>query len=196
MKRTLDMVCSLSLILLSSPLLLLLSLAVALDSRGGVFYGQIRVGRNEKTFKMWKFRSMHPQSEVQGQLTVGSRDPRITRVGYYLRKFKVDELPQLWNVFVGEMSIVGPRPEVPKYVAYYNDEQRRVLTIRPGITDEASLRYFEENKLLAESSHPEQTYINEIMPAKLKLNLEYVDQSSIGKDLMIIGRTILRMLRG
>ena len=196
MKRAFDITFSLLLILLSSPLWLLLSLAVGLDSRGGVFYGQIRVGRNGAPFKMWKFRSMHPQSEVHGQLTVGSRDPRITRVGYYLRKFKVDELPQLWNVFVGEMSIVGPRPEVPKYVALYNAEQRKVLTIRPGITDEASLRYFEENRLLAESSHPEQTYINEIMPAKLKLNLEYVDQSSLGKDLIIIGRTLLRMLRG
>ncbi|MFM7730196.1 MAG: sugar transferase, partial [Flavobacteriales bacterium] len=162
----------------------------------GVFYGQIRVGRNDTTFKMWKFRTMHPQSEAKGQLTVGARDPRITRVGYYLRKFKVDELPQLWNVFVGEMSIVGPRPEVPKYVELYNVEQRRVLTIRPGITDEASLRYFEENRLLAESSDPEKTYIEEIMPAKLKLNLEYLEHASLGSDLLIIGRTILRMIRG
>ncbi|MFM7309164.1 MAG: sugar transferase, partial [Flavobacteriales bacterium] len=105
-------------------------------------------------------------------------------------------LPQLWNVFVGEMSIVGPRPEVPKYVELYNVEQRRVLTIRPGITDEASLRYFEENRLLAESSDPEKTYIEEIMPAKLKLNLEYLEHASLGSDLLIIGRTILRMIRG
>jgi len=196
MKRLFDILCSLILILLSSPLLLIMSILVGADSRGGVFYGQTRVGLNGILFKMWKFRTMHPNAETKGQLTVGARDPRITRVGYYLRKFKVDELPQLWNVFIGDMSLVGPRPEVPKYVEYYTAEQRQVLSIRPGITDEASLKYFEENKLLAESSHPEQTYIEEIMPAKLRLNLEYARRSSLSVDLVILFKTVVRMIRG
>jgi lipopolysaccharide/colanic/teichoic acid biosynthesis glycosyltransferase len=143
---------------------------------------------------MWKFRTMRPQAELGGQLTVGSSDRRITRVGYFLRKLKVDELPQLWNVFKGDMSVVGPRPEVPRYVALYTDDQRRVLSIRPGITDYASLQYFSESDLLAASEHPEQTYIEQIMPAKLKLNLEYVSNYGLLEDLKIITLTGFRVL--
>lgn len=194
MKRLFDIVFSGVMLLLFSPLFLLIALAIMVDSRGGIFFGQIRVGKNEVPFRMWKFRTMRPLSEQSGQLTVGSSDRRITRVGYFLRKLKVDELPQLWNVFKGEMSVVGPRPEVPRYVALYNAEQRRVLSIRPGITDYASLKYFSESDLLAASENPEQTYIEEIMPAKLKLNLEYVLNYGLFEDLRIIVLTGLRVL--
>ena len=194
-KRLFDILFAFSMLVLFSPLLMLLSLWVALDSRGGVFFGQQRVGINQRPFKLWKFRTMHPQSELHGQLTVGSSDKRITRAGYFLRKYKVDELPQLWNVLMGEMSIVGPRPEVPRYVAMYTSEQLRVLSIRPGITDYASLKYFSENDLLAASDNPEETYIREIMPAKLQLNLAYVQNHSFVGDLKIILLTGLRILK-
>lgn len=194
MKRLFDILFSGLMLLLFSPLFMLLAIAIALDSRGGVFFGQVRVGRDGAHFRMWKFRTMRPQAELSGQLTVGSSDRRITRVGYFLRKLKVDELPQLWNVFKGDMSVVGPRPEVPRYVALYNEDQRRVLSIRPGITDYASLRYFSESDLLAASEHPEQTYIDEIMPAKLKLNLEYVSNYGLIEDLRIIWLTGLRVV--
>lgn len=196
MKRLFDILFSLALLIILSPLFLILMIAVAADSRGGIFFGQIRVGKNRKNFRLWKFRTMHPQSEQKGQLTVGARDNRITRAGYVLRKYKIDELPQLWNVLVGEMSIVGPRPEVPRYVSMYTEEQLKVLTIKPGITDYASLLYFKENDLLAQSTDPEKTYISEIMPAKLALNLEYLKQQSFGYDLKIIGQTIKRIFKG
>jgi lipopolysaccharide/colanic/teichoic acid biosynthesis glycosyltransferase len=138
---------------------------------------------------------MRPHAEKGGQLTVGSSDSRITKAGYFLRKFKVDELPQLWNVLKGDMSVVGPRPEVPRYVSLYTPEQRTVLSIRPGITDYASLRYFEESDLLAKSANPEETYISEIMPAKLALNLEYVSKHSFVGDVAIIIKTGLRILK-
>ncbi len=176
------------------PLMLLLALAILIDSPRGVFFGQIRVGKNGREFRMWKFRTMKPNSEKLGQLTVGARDNRITRVGFWLRKYKVDELPQLWNVFIGDMSMVGPRPEVPRYVAMYNVEQKKVLSIRPGITDYASLLYFEESQLLAQSTDPESTYIREVMPAKLKLNLDYLNQRTFSNDLSIILSTVKRML--
>lgn len=194
-KRLFDILFAFSMLVLFSPLLVLLSIWVALDSRGGVFFGQERIGIHQTPFKLWKFRTMHPKSELQGQLTVGSGDKRITRAGYFLRKYKVDELPQLWNVLMGEMSIVGPRPEVPRYVAMYTSEQLRVLSIRPGITDYASLTYFSENDLLAASDNPEETYIREIMPAKLQLNLEYVSNHSFLGDLKIIMLTGLRILK-
>jgi lipopolysaccharide/colanic/teichoic acid biosynthesis glycosyltransferase len=183
-------------LLLLAPLLLLLACWVCIDSRGGVFFGQQRVGRNEVPFTLWKFRTMKPQSEKGGQLTVGSSDSRITRAGFYLRKFKVDELPQLWNVIRGEMSVVGPRPEVPRYVAHYTKEQRNVLSIRPGITDYASLHYFNESDLLAKSENPEETYLKEVLPAKLKLNLAYLQSHSFWGDLHIILLTGLRIFRG
>ncbi|MEN9640710.1 MAG: hypothetical protein RLZZ262_2579 [Bacteroidota bacterium] len=192
-KRLFDIVFSSMMLVLLSPVLIGITIYVAIDSPGGPFFRQIRVGRSAQHFKLWKFRTMRPSSEASGQLTVGANDMRITRAGKILRKYKLDELPQLLNVWLGEMSMVGPRPEVPKYVALYNQDQKRVLTIRPGITDQASLEYFEENELLAKSNNPEQTYIDEIMPAKLKLNLEYLKHHSFAGDLVIIARTAKRM---
>jgi lipopolysaccharide/colanic/teichoic acid biosynthesis glycosyltransferase len=196
MKRLFDIVFALTMLLLLAPLFLVLACWVAMDSRGGVFFGQQRVGKGGKHFTLWKFRTMKPHSEKGGQLTVGSSDVRITRAGYFLRKFKVDELPQLWNVVRGEMSVVGPRPEVPRYVAHYTEHQRSVLNIRPGITDYASLHYFNESDLLAKSENPEATYLNEVLPAKLQLNLVYLQSHTFWGDLRIILLTGLRIFRG
>ena len=196
MKRLFDIVFALVMLMLLAPLFLVLACWVSIDSRGGAFFGQQRVGRGGKSFTLWKFRTMKPHSEKSGQLTVGSSDVRITRAGYFLRKFKVDELPQLWNVVRGEMSVVGPRPEVPRYVAHYTEEQLGVLSIRPGITDYASLHYFNESDLLAKSENPEATYLNEVLPAKLHLNLVYLNNHSFWGDLRIILLTGLRIFRG
>jgi lipopolysaccharide/colanic/teichoic acid biosynthesis glycosyltransferase len=177
------------------PFFVVIAIWIQIDSRGGVFYRQTRVGRYGKDFRLWKFRSMRPDSDKKGLLTVGGRDPRITRSGYFLRKYKLDELPQLINVFTGDMSFVGPRPEVRKYVDLYTEEQRKVLEVRPGITDLASLHYFEENELLAKSADPEKTYIEEVMPAKLRLNLQYIDKANLGTDFGMILKTIGRIFR-
>jgi lipopolysaccharide/colanic/teichoic acid biosynthesis glycosyltransferase len=195
-KRIFDILFSGFFLIILFPFGCVMAVWIALDSPGGVFFYQRRVGKDEKTFLLWKFRTMRPNSEGAGQLTVGASDARITRAGAWLRKFKLDELPQLINVFKGDMSMVGPRPEVPKYVAMYNAEQRRVLSIRPGITDWASLKYFEENELLAQSTNPEETYIQEIMPHKLALNLAYLEQQGFKFDLQIIWATLVRMVRG
>lgn len=194
MKRIFDFLFAFFFLIILSPVLLLFAMAVVLDSKGGAFFGQIRVGKDGKHFKLWKFRTMRPDSEFAGQITVGARDSRITRVGYYLRKYKMDELPQLWNVLIGDMSVVGPRPEVPKYVALYTPEQMRVLSVRPGITDYASLEYFEESELLAKSSDPHKTYVEEIMQKKLALNLQYVESHSFIGDLKIILKTAVRII--
>ena len=193
MKRIFDIFCSFFGLLLLSPLFLIVALLVATTSRGGVFYKQIRVGKDFRNFKILKFRSMRPDSDKKGLLTVGSMDNRVTKVGYFIRKYKIDELPQLINVLVGDMSFVGPRPEVPKYVEMYNDEQRIVLSVRPGITDYASIEYRNENDILAKSDNPEQTYIDEVMPAKLKLNLQYINDMSLGVDIKIIFKTFFKI---
>ena len=153
------------------------------------------MGKNGKDFLLWKFRTMKPDSDKKGLLTVGGRDPRVTGIGYFLRKYKLDELPQLFNVLSGEMSLVGPRPEVRKYVEMYSPEQLKVLEVKPGITDYASIEYSKENELLAKSSDPEKTYIEEIMPAKLKLNMKYIEEKSFWTDLKIIFRTVGKILR-
>jgi len=194
-KRLFDILFALVALVLLSPLLLFFALAVALTSPGGAFFRQVRVGRNGRTFRLLKFRSMRPDSEAKGQLTIGGRDPRITPVGYFLRKTKLDELPQLVNVLVGDMSIVGPRPEVPRYVALYTAEQRQVLSVRPGITGMASLDYVDENELLARSSDPERTYIEQVMPAKIALDLRYVRERSLLLDLRIIAATVRLIFR-
>jgi lipopolysaccharide/colanic/teichoic acid biosynthesis glycosyltransferase len=168
---------------------------IILESRGGMFFSQKRIGKNEQAFQILKFRTMFLDAEKKGQITVGDRDPRITRVGFSLRKYKLDELPQFWNVLIGEMSIVGPRPEVPYYVNFYDKNQRQVFKVKPGITDYASLKYFDENVLLGKSENPEQTYIQEIMPQKLALNLEYVNHHNFSKDLKIIGKTALKIFQ-
>ncbi|MCE2787690.1 MAG: sugar transferase [Sphingobacteriales bacterium] len=176
------------------PFFLLTWAFIRLDSKGGAIYKQTRVGLNNKDFKLFKFRSMFKDAEKRGQLTVGMRDQRITKVGYYIRRYKLDELPQLFNVLNGSMSIVGPRPELRKYVNYYNAEQMRVLSVKPGITDFASIKYFKENELLGKSPDPEKEYLEVIMPEKLKLNLQYIEQQTFAGDLKIIFNTILTLL--
>lgn len=195
-KRTFDILFALVLLLLLLPLLMLFALAVAVTSPGGAFFRQVRIGKDALPFRLLKFRTMRPGSESQGQLTIGGRDPRITGVGYFLRKTKLDELPQLWNVLAGEMSVVGPRPEVPKYVALYSVEQRKVLSLRPGITGMASIDYIDENEMLARSADPEKIYIEEVMPAKLALDLKYVRERSLMLDLRIILATVGKVFGG
>ena len=192
-KRLFDLISSSLVLIILFPILFLVAILIVLDSKGGIFYRQIRVGKNGKEFGLLKFRTMHPNMD-QVQITVGHRDPRVTRVGYYLRKFKVDEFPQLLNILKGEMSVVGPRPEVPKYVAMYNVEQQKVLTVKPGLTDFASLEYVHESELLAASDNPEKTYVDEIMPHKLSLNLKYIQEKSLSTDVKLIFRTILKIL--
>jgi lipopolysaccharide/colanic/teichoic acid biosynthesis glycosyltransferase len=172
----------------------LFAILIIIDSGFPVFYCQKRVGKGFADFSLLKFRTMRPDSDKKSLLTVGTRDSRITRIGYFLRKYKIDELPQLFNVFIGDMSLVGPRPEVRKYVKMYNAEQKKVLSVKPGITDYASIEYSNENKILSQSENPELLYINEIMPAKLKLNLKYIQDQSLTTDLKIIFKTIGKIL--
>jgi lipopolysaccharide/colanic/teichoic acid biosynthesis glycosyltransferase len=194
LKRIFDIFFSLAGLLVLSPVLILVSVLVVFSSKGGVFYVQQRVGRNNKDFNLFKFRTMYLKADQKGLITVGGRDPRITRVGYYLRKYKLDELPQLLNVFFGTMSMVGPRPEVRKYVDMYDEEQRKVLEVKPGITDYASLEYFSENELLGRSADPERTYIQEVMPAKLQLNKKYISEAGFFTDMEVIFRTVLKII--
>lgn len=177
-------------LLVLGPLFLLLAIWVKLDSAGPVFYRQTRVGRNNRDFRLYKFRSMRVGSDRQGLITVGGHDPRVTRSGYFIRKYKLDELPQLINVFLGDMSLVGPRPEVRKYVDMYTAEQLHVLDVRPGITDMASIRYRNENELLASVPDPDRYYVEVIMPDKLRINLDYVSRHSFWFDLGLIFETI------
>ena len=193
MKRFADIIFSFIAILVLLPFFLLIALLIVLDSKGGIFYKQARVGKNMNTFLLFKFRTMKIDSDKQGLLTVG-QDKRITRAGKWLRKYKIDELPQFFNVLMGNMSMVGPRPEVLKYVKLYNEEQQKVLTVKPGITDYASLMYFEESKQLAESQNPEEFYINTIMPHKLELSLQYLQKQSFLFDTGILLKTFFRIL--
>jgi lipopolysaccharide/colanic/teichoic acid biosynthesis glycosyltransferase len=193
MKRLFDIASSLLALGLLSPLLLVMAATVAITSPGGAFFRQVRVGRNGRPFELLKFRSMRPGSEARGQITVGERDPRITGIGHFLRRTKMDELPQLINILKGDMSVVGPRPEVPKYVALYTPEQRAVLSVRPGLSSLASIAYINENEVLGRSADPERTYVEEVMPAKLALDLKYVREQSLWLDLSIIARTALRL---
>ena len=194
MKRLFDICFSLALIVVLLPLALVVSIWIVFDDFGSPFFVQQRVGMGGKNFGLLKFRSMRKNAEAKGQLTVGMKDKRITRSGYFIRKYKIDELPQLVNVFLGEMSVVGPRPEVPKYVLLYNEAQQNVLSIKPGITDFASIEYVRENELLSASSDPEKTYIDEIMPAKLELNLKYLREQSFLTDMKIILQTVKAIL--
>jgi lipopolysaccharide/colanic/teichoic acid biosynthesis glycosyltransferase len=195
MKRLFDIITSLLALILLLPVILIVSVLIISDSKGGAFFHQIRVGRHGREFKLHKFRTMRPAAESGGQLTVGMRDSRITKIGYTLRRYKLDELPQLWNILVGEMSVVGPRPEVPKYVALYSLEQRKVLNIRPGLTDYASIKYVNENEVLEKSDNPEKTYIEEIMPEKLQLNLKYLEDQNLFTDLKILFDTLKAIFR-
>lgn len=193
-KRIFDIVMSLIGIIILSPLLIIVSMAIKISSPGNILFLQKRVGKNGEEFNIYKFRTMVSDAEKLGkQITVGN-DNRITKVGAVLRKFKIDELPQLFNVLNGDMSLVGPRPEVPKYVSLYTEEQKKVLSIRPGITDMASLRYRDENDILGKVDNPEEYYINVIMQDKLKLNLEYIEKSNIIFDISLILKTIIKCI--
>lgn len=191
-KRIFDCTAALFALVIFSPFLVVLSCWIILDSKGGIFYKQIRVGKNQKEFQLLKFRSMRTNADKVGQLTIGN-DARVTRAGRFIRKFKFDEIPQLINILKGEMSIVGPRPEVPKYVAMYSDEQRKVLDVLPGLTDYASIEYLNEQDMLGSSENPEKTYIEEVMPAKLALNLKYISERSFWLDIKLIFKTIIKI---
>jgi lipopolysaccharide/colanic/teichoic acid biosynthesis glycosyltransferase len=195
LKRVFDLTCSLLGLIILFPLLLGIAIFIKLDSRGPIFFKQVRIGREGKEFSILKFRTMIVDAEKNGlQITVG-KDARITMSGNFLRKAKLDELPQLINVLKGDMSFVGPRPEVPKYVALYNKKQRSILKIRPGITDIASIAYRDENTLLAHSKNPEKIYIDEIMPKKLELNREYLLKMSVLYDVKLILKTLIVIVR-
>lgn len=194
MKRLFDIILSLIALAVFLPFGLLIALVVVCDTKGQVFYRQTRVGRHNMDFKLYKFRTMYEESDHGSLITVGSHDTRITKSGLFLRKYKIDEFPQFINILKGEMSIVGPRPEVRKYVDMYTPEQMKVLSVRPGLTDYASIRYVDENALLAASDNPEQTYIKEIMPDKLALNLKYIQEQSLWVDMKIILKTFTAII--
>ena len=193
-KRLFDIIASLIGIIILSPVLLLISLFIVFESGFPILYRQKRVGKDNKDFFLLKFRSMNKGADKKGLLTIGEKDSRITRVGYYLRKYKLDELPQLLNVLTGNMSIVGPRPEVRKYVDLYSDDQKKVLSVKPGITDYASMEYTNENEILAKSTEPEQLYIQEVMPKKLFLNQKYIQEMGLMTDIKIVFRTISKII--
>jgi lipopolysaccharide/colanic/teichoic acid biosynthesis glycosyltransferase len=195
-KRLFDIISSGIGLILLSPVFLLLAIWIKLDSKGPVFYRQVRVGKNGRDFKIYKFRSMRLGSDKKGLITVGGRDPRVTRSGYYIRKYKLDELPQLINVFIGDMSVVGPRPEVRKYVNLYTEEQLKVLSVKPGITDVASIKYRNENELLEKAADPDKMYIEVIMPDKLKYNLEYIKKQSFLYDIKLAFLTVKKIISG
>jgi len=175
------------------PFLAIIALMIKLEDGGPVFFIQRRIGYKGNPFYMLKFRTMVIDAEKNGSLITVGNDPRITRVGYFLRKYKLDEFPQLLNVLKGEMSLVGPRPEVEKYVMLYNSEQRKVLNIIPGMTDPASIKYVNENEILAQAKDPEKIYIEKVMPEKIKLNLEYAEKATCWSDFLIIIKTFFRI---
>ena len=190
MKRLFDIVASCIWLVVLSPLLLAVAIWIKLDSKGPVFYRQVRVGRYNKDFRIFKFRSMRMGSDKGSLVTIGGRDPRVTRSGYFIRKYKLDELPQLLNVLLGDMSLVGPRPEVRHYVNYWTAEQMHVLDVRPGLTDPASIKFRNENDLLGAVEDPEAYYINVIMQEKIKLYLQYVENASFWYDLKLLFKTL------
>lgn len=192
-KRPFDIFFAILGLLFCLPFFVLIAVAIAIDSKGGVFYKQQRVGIHGRPFKLFKFRTMSTGSDKKGLITVGAKDSRVTKVGYYLRKYKLDELPQLLNVLLGDMSFVGPRPEVQQYVDLYTNEQLKVLQVKPGITDYASIAYSNENEILGKSANPQETYIQEIMPAKLRLNLKYIEDMSLITDIKVILNTIFKI---
>ncbi len=195
MIRFCDIVLSCLGLLLLSPLFVVVAVWIVIDNPGPIFYRQMRVGKDGKDFGLLKFRSMRIGADKESLITIGEHDSRITRAGYYIRKYKLDELPQLWNVLTGDMSLVGPRPEVRRYVDLYTAEQRQVLTVRPGITDYASIEYIDENRLLAQAEDPDRTYIEEILPAKIALNMRYIKHQTLGEYMKIIFLTLAKIIR-
>ena len=195
MKRIFDIVASGFGLLVMSPVFLILAIWIKLDSKGPVFYRQVRVGRKNRDFRIFKFRSMRVGADKMGLITVGGHDPRVTRSGYFIRKYKLDEFPQLINVFIGDMSLVGPRPEVRKYVDLYTSEQMQVLDVRPGVTSLASIRYRNENELLEKVEDSDQYYINVFMQDKLAIDLEYIRNVSFGYDIRLVFQTFWEIIR-
>ena len=195
MIRFFDFILSLVGLVVLAPIFIVLAIWIKIDSKGPVFYKQVRVGQNGIDFGLFKFRSMVVDADKKGLITVGGRDPRITRSGYFIRKYKLDELPQLINVLVGDMSLVGPRPEVRKYVDLYTNKQQKVLSVKPGITDYASIEYMDENEILGKSNDPEKTYIEEIMPEKIKYNMKYIQNKNLFEYFKIILLTVLKIVR-
>ena len=195
MKRLFDLVASGFGLLVLSPVLIIIAIWIKLDSKGSIFFRQVRVGRHNKDFRIYKFRSMRVGSDKGSQITVGGHDSRITKSGYFIRKTKIDELPQLINVFLGDMSLVGPRPEVRHYVDMWTPEQMHVLDVRPGITDPASIRYRNENELLENAEDPEKYYVEIIMQDKIKLYLEYVEKQSFWYDIKLIFQTFYTIVK-
>jgi len=194
LKRLFDILASLIGLILLLPLLILIAISIVLSSRGGIIFAHERVGKHGNDFKVYKFRTMRTITGFDSQLTLGNADPRITGIGKFLRKLKLDELPQLFNVLLGDMSIVGPRPEVRKYVDRYTEEQRKVLSVRPGITDYASIEYADEGAILEQAENPEKEYREVILPKKLMLGIKYIEEKSFLTDLSIIFRTLWRIL--
>ena len=189
-KRIFDIGASFLGLVILSPILLLIAIFIKIDSKGPIFFKQQRVGKNKKVFEIYKFRTMVTDAEKIGkQITVGN-DSRITNVGKFIRKCKLDELPQLLNVLRGEMSLVGPRPEVPRYVELYDEYQEQILLVKPGITDYASIEFRNENDILGKSISPEETYIKDIMPNKIELNVKYIKNISLIEDFKLILKTI------
>ncbi|MBS5413075.1 sugar transferase [Bacteroides thetaiotaomicron] len=195
MIRFLDIFFSFCGLLLLMPVFLILYLFIRIESKGPGFYSQIRVGKGGKDFRLYKFRSMRVGADKKGLITVGGRDSRITRVGYFIRKYKLDELPQLWNVLLGDMSLVGPRPEVRKYVDIYTEDQWKVLSVRPGITDYASIEYVDENEILGKAIDPDKVYVEQIMPDKIRYNMKYIQSRSVFEYFKVIILTILHVVR-
>ena len=194
LKRIFDITLSLFGLIILVPFMLIIAILIKIDSKGSVFFKQIRVTKNGKEFKIFKYRTMRVGSDKYSQITVG-KDGRITKIGSFLRKYKLDEIPQLINVLIGDMSLVGPRPEVPKYVALYTDEQKEILKVRAGITDYASIEFSDENDLLALEEEPEKAYIEKIMPKKIELNKKYLSETSVLTDIKIILLTIKKILK-
>lgn len=194
LKRIFDIISSLFGLILLSPFMIIIAILIKLDSKGPIFFKQVRVTKNGREFKIFKYRTMRVGSDKFSQITVG-KDSRITKVGDFLRKYKLDEIPQLINVLTGDMSLVGPRPEVPKYVALYTKEQREILKVRAGITDYASIEFSNENDILANEADPEKAYIEKIMPRKIELNKKYLSEISVMTDIKIILLTIKKILK-
>ena len=182
-------------LILLSPFFLIIYILVRLESKGGGFYSQKRIGLNGKPFRLFKFRSMRLGSDQKGLITIGGHDPRITKIGFFIRKYKLDELPQLWNVFIGDMSLVGPRPEVEKYTQLYTEEQKIVLAVRPGITDWASIEYVDENKILGQAKDPDKAYIEKIVPDKIHYNMRWIEKQNVFEYFKIIIMTFVRLFR-
>lgn len=194
MIRFFDIFFSILGILFLSPLLLVLSLLICIESRGGALFRQKRIGKDGKEFTIYKFRSMRIGSDKKGMLTLGNKDPRVTPLGVFLRKSKLDELPQLFNVLKGDMSFVGPRPELAYYVDFYTPEQRKILSVRPGITDYASIEYIDEDRLLGESDDPDRAYIEQIMPDKIRYNMKYIENRSVKEYFKVIFLTFRKLI--